>query len=245
MTVADTYTYQSKGYCAGQCSSSSYLATSKGNECLCGNKTPANLVSDSNCNVQCTGYGQEMCGGNGYLSVYSLTGGGGDQVGGSSNSTSSASSAASSISTSSPSSTTAAPSVVYVTTGGVTVTSIAASPTSTPSSSSSSGGSSSKISTGAIAGIVVGVIGAGALAGVGFFFYRRNKRRAQEDGGSTSIYGKSPGSGHQRIPSTGIPPPQNPFKPHDPRLEPEMMQQRYSTGSLADEQDYSRKILRV
>ena len=155
---------------------------------------------------------------------------------------------ASSISSSSPSSATAAPSVVYVTTGGVTVTSIAASPTTSASSSSSgSSGGSSKISAGAIAGIVVGVIGAGAMAGVGFFFYRRNKRRAQEDGGSTSIYGKSPKgtSGHQRIPSTGIPPPQNPFKPHDPRLEPEMMQQRYSTGSLADEQDYSRKILRV
>jgi len=69
--------------------------------------------------------------------------------------------------------------------------------------------------------------------GVGaFFFVRRRRRVDYQKQWEGSNLGSSPGSLNR------------PFGT-DQRLEPGMVQKRESVGSLADERDYSRKILRV
>jgi cell wall integrity and stress response component len=92
---------------------------------------------------------------------------------------------------------------------------------------SSSGG----LSGGATAGIVIVVllIVAGAA---GAFFYMRRRRQEAYHKYEGSNFGSSPGSLNRPF---GV----------DQRLEPGMVQKRESAGSLSDEQDYSRKILRV
>lgn len=70
--------------------------------------------------------------------------------------------------------------------------------------------------------------------GVGAFFFVRRRRRIdyQKQWEGSSNLGSTPGSLNRPF---GI----------DQRLEPGMVQRRESVGSLADERDYSRKILRV
>jgi cell wall integrity and stress response component len=88
------------------------------------------------------------------------------------------------------------------------------------------------VSGGAAAGIAIGVLALVAL-GVGAFFLVRRRRRAEyQKQYEGSGFGSSPGSLNR------------PFGT-DQRLEPQMLQKRESVGSLADEHDYSRKILRV
>lgn len=104
--------------------------------------------------------------------------------------------------------------------------------TSGQSNSQSGGGG---ISGGAIAGIVIGVIAALAIGALAIFFYRRRKR-ADED-----VVGEY--KRHIEPPSTGL------IASHsaslDNRLDTSMAIRRNSSESLADNQDYSRKILRV
>jgi cell wall integrity and stress response component len=93
------------------------------------------------------------------------------------------------------------------------------------------------VSGGAAAGIAIGVIALAAIGVGAFFFIRRRKRehyQKQYEGSAyvSSNFGSSPGSLNR------------PFGT-DHRLEPGMMQKRESVGSISDEQDYSRKILRV
>jgi len=98
----------------------------------------------------------------------------------------------------------------------------------TPSQTGKSGG----VSGGAVAGIVITIL---VLAGIGagaFFYVRRRRKTEYQKQYEGSSYGSSPGSQNRPF---GV----------DQRLEPGMVQKRESVGSLADEQDYSRKILRV
>lgn len=57
-----TYIYQSTGYCVDSCSSS-VIATTKGNECYCGDEVPpaSDKVADSMCNIACVGYPYDKC----------------------------------------------------------------------------------------------------------------------------------------------------------------------------------------
>jgi cell wall integrity and stress response component len=95
---------------------------------------------------------------------------------------------------------------------------------------------------GIAAGVVVGVV---AIAGIAlglFFFMRHKKRKAAEEDfkrtqvgdfmrhGGTSSEGKPPNTGYSNM--------------SDSRLDPEA-NKRNSIGSIADDQDYSRRILRV
>lgn len=101
--------------------------------------------------------------------------------------------------------------------------------TQAPSQTGKSNGGG--VSGGAAAGIAIAVlliIGGGAGA---FFFMRRRRNQAYQKYEGSNI-GSSPGSLNRPF---GV----------DQRLEPGMVQKRESVGSLADEQDYSRKILRV
>lgn len=85
------------------------------------------------------------------------------------------------------------------------------------------------------AGVVVGILAIVAIAVGAFFFLRSRKRRAVEEeyrrnAAISSMNGK-PGS-HSSL--------------SDSRLEPSvMLQRRMSDGSIADNQDYSRRILKV
>ena len=82
------------------------------------------------------------------------------------------------------------------------------------------------------AGIVIGlliVIGAGIGA---LFYIRRRRRLGYRNRYDGSNFSSSPQSLHRPYGT-------------DQRLEPGMVQKRESVGSLADERDYSRKILRV
>jgi len=117
-----------------------------------------------------------------------------------------------------------ASSTVFVTTGQTTVTSSA----NTVSNSGGSGG----ISGGAVAGIVIAILLIAGIAGATIFYIRR-RRKAEYEKHESSGFGSSPGSLSR------------PFAGIDSRLDPTMVQRPQSVGSLADDQDYSRKILRV
>jgi len=163
----------------------------------------------------CPGYGNESCGAVGFLTVY-LSGVG----------TLSGNAATTIISSQTPSPTVSDTSVpsntIYVTAGPQTT--VIASPTNTNSSSGISGG--------AAAGIAIGILALIAIGAAVFFVVRRRRRDEYQRQYDPSNLSSSPGSLNR------------PFGT-DQRLEPQMLQKRESVGSLADENDYSRKILRV
>ncbi|KAL8912251.1 MAG: hypothetical protein Q9171_002706 [Xanthocarpia ochracea] len=92
---------------------------------------------------------------------------------------------------------------------------------------------------GIAAGVVVGVVSVCAVAGGLFFFLRRRKRRALEE--EYQQHAVNPFEGE-----TESKPPASSHSMSDSRLEPSvMMQRRQSDGSIADNQDYSRRILKA
>jgi cell wall integrity and stress response component len=217
-----TNQWQSRKQCHDTCvpMNAAVESTSNGDECWCGNAIPptADKVDDSLCNFKCTGYPAEMCGSDSTFSVY-LTG-----VGTPDNSSSS-------VSPSSTPSTSASPSVIYL--GGQTVV-VTAGPTQTP------GDHSSPNKAAIAAGVVVGLIVFAAAAGGGAFLYlrrRRNRQVEEEYRRNAAISefvagGKSHSSSNRSY--------------SDTRLDPTVMaQRRMSDGSIADNEDYSRRILKV
>lgn len=171
--------------------------------------------------------------------------------------------AASSTTASSLSLSTAASSLSSYTTVTKTASSSASSTAS--SSSAASGGNKKSSNTGAIAGGVVGGVVAVALIAVGVFFLMR--RRGSDDDHEEELYEKGAGvsrggtaKGARANPAFDMPM-ANPFSDQfadkrasnmttaplsDPRLNPAMMgRRRILEGLLADETDYSRKILGV
>ena len=121
-------------------------------------------------------------------------------------------------------------STIVVTAPGQTTakeTVITTSHTNTPSSGPSKAGIA--------AGVVVGIVALSAIAGGIFFFLRNRKRRAVEEEYHRNLTG-----------GYGPKPPSTAGSMSDSRLEPSVMfQRRQSDGSIADNQDYSRRILKV
>jgi len=111
----------------------------------------------------------------------------------------------------------------------------------TPTASASSKPSGGASKAGIAAGVVVGLIAIAAICGGAFIFFRNKQRREVEEeyrrNAAISEFtqgGKHPGS------SAGG----SSFS--DMRLDPAVMaQRRMSDGSIADNQDYSRRILKV
>jgi len=225
LTLNQTYIYQSKGHCQPLCvlANQAVLATANSTDCYCGDQLPpaSSKVDDSFCNDPCSGYDLEMCGGINYFSVY---------LSGTDPSVGSAS--ASSTSSGTPSPTAAKPSVVTI--GGQTV--VVTATNSATNTAKSSGGPSK---AGIAAGVVVGIVAIGAIAGGAFFFVRHRRRRQVEEeyrrnaAVSSFMNSKPPtSSGAGSLTDT--------------RLDPAVMaQRRMSDGSIADNQDYSRRILKV
>ena len=107
---------------------------------------------------------------------------------------------------------------------------------STSSSNPESKPSKGSNTAGIAAGAVVGVVVLCALVGGLFFYLRNRKRRAIEDEYHRNATNGN-GIGAGRLSSANM---------SDSRLEPSvMMQRRQSDGSIADNQDYSRRILKV
>jgi cell wall integrity and stress response component len=101
--------------------------------------------------------------------------------------------------------------------------------TSLNSVNSNSGGGG--VSGGEAAGIAIGVLAIiGIAAGGTAVYFRRKKARESYQ---KQFESSGPGNGFS-----------NPFGT-DQRLDPGMIQKRESVGSISDDQDYSRRILRV
>ncbi|KAJ4400825.1 Protein SLG1 [Neurospora sp. IMI 360204] len=198
-------------------------AMSKGSQCWCGNEYPplSSKTDIKNCDIPCSGYNLEYCGGANEWSVYNL----GNPV--------------VSYAPSKPSSTSAAPS------------STAAAKTSSSSSAVSEPTASTTESTlpedpekkgksntaGIVAGTVVAVVVVLSAVGGVFLYMRRKRNKEIEDehrrnAAVNAFVGKPPST------SDGM-------SMADARLDPVLVQRRLSDGSIADNQDYSRRILRV
>ncbi|KAG7294099.1 hypothetical protein NEMBOFW57_004162 [Staphylotrichum longicolle] len=133
----------------------------------------------------------------------------------------SSSSSATPTSTKAPAATTAAPEKTLIV-------------TSTPTETASSEGGTNV--AGIVAGVVVGVVVVACAIGGGFLYMRRKRNKEIEEehrrnAAVSAFVGKSPGSSAGSM--------------TDARLDPVMAQRRLSDGSIADNQDYSRRILRV
>ena len=124
-------------------------------------------------------------------------------------------------------------------------------PTAEPTEDSKNGGGggSSTNVAGVAAGVVVGVLGAAAIVAAIVLWIRHKKRQAAEEEYKRSnqvsdfmagrgMRGDGGGSGEPK------PPPSAYSQMSDQRLDPEAGR-RNSAGSIADDQDYSRRILRV
>jgi cell wall integrity and stress response component len=249
LTKGDTFTYQSYGHCQETCIPQSgenpqaVMGLNRGSDCWCGSALPpeSDKVSDAECNTPCTGFGKDNCGGKNTFSVYLTgydntvgTGDGSNSGSGASSSSSDPNSLPSSQTDTGSTTVSQSPSVI--TKAGETIVITAPGQADATNQASSGGGGSSKV--GIAVGVVVGVILLCALVGAGVLFIRHRKRKAVED-----EYRRN-----QAINSfvTGDKPHSKGGSISDQRLDPALVHhRRQSDGSIADEMDFSRRILQV
>ncbi|OAA65288.1 wsc domain protein [Niveomyces insectorum RCEF 264] len=223
LVLNSTQPFNSRGKCGGEiCQPMGKLvgASTLGTKCYCGDSYPPkeSLVDDKFCNTPCTGFGQDACGGPGYFTVYNT----GLQLSDIPYANTSSSSSAA------PSSTTTSSS-----TSGPTV--FVTPPAQTSAPKKSGGTNVGGIAAGVVVGVVV--VAAGVL---GFFFFlrRRRNREIEEEYRRNAAVNAFFGNGKPPSSSGG-------YSGSDARLDPVMSQRRLSDGSIADNEDYSRRILRV
>ncbi|RVD84531.1 uncharacterized protein DFL_006278 [Arthrobotrys flagrans] len=218
-------TYQTANLCLTQCKNKNkaVYGVTRGSTCYCGDFFPDDGKLDmSKCDVSCQGWPDEKCGG---ISAWSfgITG----VVPPTSSKTTKSSSTSSSESTSSD-----APSIqTVIKTPTVTATAPAETDGQTNNGGGEGGGGGTS-KAGIAAGVVVGVIAVIAMGVGGFLIVRRNRRRQAEEEYRAAVAAKEF--------TASIRKPQA-----DTRLDPVMLQRRMSDGSIADNQDYSRRILKV
>lgn len=119
--------------------------------------------------------------------------------------------------------------------------SAAASSTSAVASASASpttdSDSDSKPNTAGIAaGVVVGVVGLAAIVGGVWFFLRRRRQKQAEADYRRNAAGVNDFINGGKTGASSI---------NDTRIDPSFMDRRQSNGSIADNEDYSRRILKV
>ncbi|KAI0205967.1 hypothetical protein F4808DRAFT_186842 [Astrocystis sublimbata] len=224
MKLDSTDEFNAQGYCAPRCRKKHLpVGATYAHACYCGTKMPnhESLVKDSKCNEPCPGYDPQACGGLNVWTVYN-TGVQFNVEEADPDPTSSTTSAApTSTSQSSTSDTPTAPAQ-----------------SDEGDKSSKNDGTDHKMVVGIAVGVVVGILVVAAV-GVGAFLYFRRKRGAEmeeekrrNDAVNAFISGGKPprSSGGVSI--------------ADSRMDP-VMNRRMSDGSIADNHDYSRRILRV
>ncbi|KAI0538563.1 hypothetical protein GGR58DRAFT_501069 [Xylaria digitata] len=223
MTLLTTDNFNSQGYCAPRCRNkgkpvgATYLKA-----CYCGTKLPNSqqLLNDTKCNEPCPGYDPEACGGLNAYTVYNT----GVQV-----------QVAEADPETTTSSTTAATSTTS--TSQTSATDTPTTPAESQAPSEDDKGSKTSV-VGIAVGVVVGVIAAAAIGG-GAFFYLRKKRNSEleEEHRRNAAVNAFISGGKPPRSSGGV-------SIADSRMDP-VMNRRMSDGSIADNQDYSRRILRV
>jgi cell wall integrity and stress response component len=217
------WTFQSKGNCQPICYELQMpvMGLVNGTNCWCGALIPPedSLVDNSSCSTPCGGIDTEMCGGDNFWTVY-LTGITRNKI---AHLDPASVSGTAGSPTKTASSSAKGPATVVVTAS------------SDPQKPKSSGGGTSKV--GVAVGVVVGVVAVlGIIAGVFFFLRHKRRRDAEEEYKRQAAVNAfvNGGKGHNSTPSL-----------NDSRLDPELLQRRESTGTIADNQDYSRRILKV
>ncbi|KIW11522.1 hypothetical protein PV08_10823 [Exophiala spinifera] len=216
------YTFQSSGYCKGVCVALNkpVMATTGGTNCFCGDELPPASAKTNidNCNTPCKGFSQQTCGGiGGYFQLYLSGLTGNVQIAPNSSSSTAAANTASK--------TTAA--VVTM-----TVSPTSALPASASTSAAKSGKSSGTSKVGIAVGVVVGVIAlAGIIGAVVFVMKRKRNREIEEE------HRRNAAIGSAKSDKSSV---------TDQRLDPSIYShRRQSIGSIADERDFSRRILQV
>lgn len=223
----------SSGSCKDVCIKKKYTAMGLHvDQCQCGDWYPpeSDLVDDEKCDFQCPAYGDEACGGlkgKGYWSVFNL----GismtvqnipeeEEDDDSSTTTSAAATSSAAAETSASEAT--------------------SEPTESEDPQSDGDSSDDGPNVGAIAaGVVVGVVAVGAGIGGLFFWMRRRRNSEIEEEHRRNAAVNAFISGSKPPGSSGS------ISMTDSRLDPVMAHRRLSDGSIADNEDYSRKILRV
>lgn len=241
LTLNSTDTFNSAGYCSTQCLALEMpVMATKDSTCYCGPTLPPASTStdNSSCTTQCPGYPSDKCGGTGLYSVW-LTGLTYDVTNADASASDTSSATTAKATGKSTATSTASPSVVTV--GGQTVVVTASSSSTGTSSAEKISSSSGPSKAGIAAGVVIGIVAIAAIAGGIFLFIRNKKRREVEEeyrrnaAVSGFIHGGKPPTSSGGASSF-----------NDTRLDPAVMaQRRMSDGSIADNQDYSRRILKV
>ncbi|KAF2400064.1 hypothetical protein EJ06DRAFT_557130 [Trichodelitschia bisporula] len=213
------WTFQSSGNCQPICYQlqQPVMGLVNGTNCWCGSLIPPEntKVDNSSCNTPCAGIDTENCGGPDLWWVY-LTGITRNRIGYLDPKSLTGTSGSPTTKTSS---TTQPPSTVVVTASN------------TPAHKSKSN------TVGIAVGVVVGIIViAGIVGGVWLFLRQKRRQKAEEEyRRQAAVSSFMAGGKHGGSTSSG----------GDSRLDPIIMQRRESTGSIADNQDYSRRILKV
>lgn len=228
-----SYTFQTTGNCQPICVGlgKPVMGLVNGSNCWCGDLLPPKSakVDNSSCDTPCNGYNLDNCGGNNFWGIW-LTGLNHNSIANydpSSASTSISVSATSAARTSTP--------ATVVTVGGSTVVMTVPGQTGTgkPPSPPPSGPNKAGIA----AGVVVGVVSlAGIIAGVMLYLQRKRRREVEEEYRRQAAVNSFGGTGKLHTSNSSM---------NDSRLDPEVMLRRQSDGSIADNQDYSRRILKV
>ncbi|KAM0431106.1 hypothetical protein ACHAQK_010324 [Fusarium lateritium] len=237
MTMTFSGADTTSGYCGNICKKKNYLVTAtQGSKCYCGMVYPEedDLVDDEKCDWPCPAYPKEACGA--LKNYYSLINNGIELAPDNYVPEKSTSSAAAPSSTKASESTAAEESTAPTETKDTATTSSAAADDDDDEEKKKKDGPN----VGAIAaGVVVGVVLITAIGGGAIFFVRRRRNAEIEEehrrnaAVNAFINGSKPPGSSGSISMT------------DSRLDPVMAHRRLSDGSIADNQDYSRRILRV
>lgn len=220
--------FNSRGLCNNLCrGKDKNVAATNLDSCYCGDKYPpkSTLTTDDKCSEPCPGTDKEACGGLDTYSVYNS----GVRVSVADSDDPTTSSAVSSGRPTSTASPSASSSTATAPTEGVV----------TPEPSATEAPSSSSNTVGIAVGVVCGVLALGGVGGAVFFFMRRRRNSEIEEEHRRNAAVNAFISGGKPPSSSGG------LSMSDSRLDPVMVNRRMSDGSIADNQDYSRRILRV
>ena len=253
------YTFQTSGWCQALCVrlAKPYMALFNGDTCFCGDSAPSqsDKIDDDSCKTPCKGFLQDTCMkrfSKAMISLLTISKGGGpsgyfiygdgytqgDPTGSIKINippqTTTNAAATSTAKADTVESQIKVPSTVFVTQSGVQKPSVIYEVTQTATPQTSSEGPNKAAIA---AGVAVAVVVVAAIVGAVFFIMRHKKNKALEEERRR----------HQAMTAlaTGEKPPST-YSLADSRLEPNVMfQRRQSDGSIMDNHDYSRRILKV
>ncbi|KAF2259947.1 hypothetical protein CC78DRAFT_555787 [Lojkania enalia] len=217
-----SYIYQTGGNCQRICLllQKPVMGLVDGSNCWCGELIPMKKaqVDNSSCDTPCNGFDQNQCGGPSMWWI-SLTGLTKNRI--------------DNFDPSSISSSTAAPSKTPAPQVSDVASTVVVTATDAPKESK---GNSGPNKAGIAAGVVVGVVVLAAIIAGVVFYLRHKKRREVEEEYRRQAAVNSFVGGKLHTSSSSM---------TDSRLDPEFMARRQSNGSIADNEDYSRRILKV